>query len=59
MTSYAIPTASTTLARWRDAEDGAKGDAHAGYLAALDREWVHLASIVTSFRVPVNSNGGW
>ena len=21
--------------------------------------WVHLASIVTSVRVPVNSNGGW
>jgi hypothetical protein len=30
--------ASMTLARWRDAEDGAKGDAHAVYLAALDRE---------------------
>jgi hypothetical protein len=30
--------AAMTLGRWRDAEDGTKGDAHAAYLAALDRE---------------------
>ena len=37
--------ASITLARWRDAEDGAKGDAHAAYLAALDRE-AHAADVL-------------
>jgi hypothetical protein len=37
--------ASITLARWRDAEDGAKGDAHAAYLAALDRE-AHAAEVL-------------
>ena len=36
---------SNTLARWRDAEDSAKGDAHAGYLAALDRE-AHAADVL-------------
>jgi hypothetical protein len=37
--------ASITLARWRDAEDDAKGDAHAAYLAALDRE-AHAADVL-------------
>jgi hypothetical protein len=37
--------ASIILARWRDAEEGAKGDAHAGYLAALDRE-AHAAAVL-------------
>jgi hypothetical protein len=37
--------ASITLTRWRDAEDGAKGDAHAAYLAALDRE-AHAADVL-------------
>jgi hypothetical protein len=37
--------ASITLARWRDAEDGAKADAHAAYLAALDRE-AHAADVL-------------
>jgi hypothetical protein len=37
--------ASITLARWRDAEDGAKGDAHAAYLAALHRE-AHAADVL-------------
>jgi hypothetical protein len=37
--------ASITPARWRDAADGVKGDAHAGYLAALDRE-AHAADVL-------------
>jgi hypothetical protein len=37
--------ASITLARWRDAARGGKGDAHAGYLAALDRE-SHAADVL-------------
>ena len=37
--------ASITLARWRDANDGAKGDAHAAYRAALDRE-AHAADVL-------------
>jgi hypothetical protein len=37
--------ASINLARWRDAENGAKGDAHAAYLAALDRE-AHAADVL-------------
>ena len=37
--------ASASLARWHDAEDGAKGDAHVGYLAALDRE-AHAAEVL-------------
>jgi hypothetical protein len=37
--------ASIILARWRDAEEGAKGDAHAGYLAGLDRE-AHAAAVL-------------
>jgi hypothetical protein len=36
---------SITLARWRGVEDGAKGDAHAAYLAALDRE-AHAADVL-------------
>jgi hypothetical protein len=31
--------------RWRDAEDSAGGDAHAAYLAALDREG-HAAEVL-------------
>lgn len=37
--------ASICLARWREAEDGARGDAHAAYLAALDRE-AHAADVL-------------
>ena len=37
--------AAISLARWRDAEDGAKGDAHAAYLAALERE-AHAADVL-------------
>ena len=37
--------ASVSLARWRDAEDGARGDAHAAYRAALDRE-AHAADVL-------------
>ena len=37
--------ASISLARWRDADDGARGDAHAAYLAALDRE-AHAADVL-------------
>lgn len=37
--------ASIILARWREAEEGATGDAHAGYLAALDRE-AHAAAVL-------------
>jgi hypothetical protein len=37
--------ASISLARWRDAEDSARGDAHAAYLAALDRE-AHAAEVL-------------
>ena len=37
--------ASITLARWRDAEDVAKANAHAAYLAALDRE-AHAADVL-------------
>jgi hypothetical protein len=37
--------ASITLARWRAANDGAKGDAHAAYRAALDRE-AHAADVL-------------
>jgi hypothetical protein len=37
--------ASITLARWRDAEDGAKANAHAAYLAALERE-AHAADVL-------------
>jgi hypothetical protein len=37
--------ASITLVRWRDAEDGARSDAHAAYLAAFDRE-AHAADVL-------------
>jgi hypothetical protein len=37
--------ASISLARWRDSIDGAKGDAHAVYLASLDRE-AHAADVL-------------
>ena len=37
--------ASVSLARWCDSEDGAKGDAHAAYLAALERE-AHAADVL-------------
>jgi hypothetical protein len=37
--------ASISLARWSEAEDSAGGDAHAAYLAALDRE-AHAADVL-------------
>jgi hypothetical protein len=37
--------ASITLTRWRNADVGAKADAHAAYLAALDRE-AHAADVL-------------
>ena len=37
--------ASTTLARWRAEKDRGKADAHAAYLAALERE-AHAAEML-------------
>jgi hypothetical protein len=42
---HAEHDASISLARWREAEDSARGDAHAAYLAALDRE-AHAADVL-------------
>jgi hypothetical protein len=47
--------ASLTLARWRNANHRARGDAHAAYVAALDRE-AHAAEMLRR-RVQIGRSG--